>query len=181
MLVVVEARATLGMEHESLNQRVLGTVGATPARPVTDTVVWIELLPRVSLAVRDVVLIDSPQHAVLGVVVAMERVTMTTAHWGGAPHPPRRSATFAKRALLNTSDRRQRPRDGSIARPPHPCDVAGLLNETRRIPAVRPVPVGVMAVQQASAPVVPDTSPGWSNCCEAGASATNTRERCRQT
>lgn len=133
---------------------VIGTVVYTSSRPATATTVWIEVLGRGQLALGDLVVIDSPRYAVLGIVVEMERVAASgVGRVRTSVKPVINVVTYAKLELVSASDMRQRPPEGTTARHPRPDEVAELLAEARRIPLAQRVPVGVIPVGQTFSPV----------------------------
>lgn len=135
----------------------IGTVVYTPSRPATATMVWIEVMVRGQLALRDLVVIDSPRQAVLGIVVEMERVgASAVARTRVRVQPQPNVVTYAKIELVSASDMRQRPPEGTVARHPRPDEVAELLAEARRIPLEQRVAVGVIPVRKGFSPVTLD-------------------------
>ncbi len=136
---------------------IIGVVVCPKHRPATPTDVWLELLVPTAVAVRDLLLIDSPGQQLLGAVVDMERVVGRSTP---SPHPARRRSvddlTLARLAILSSSDGRQRPPEGTAARFPHAHEITTLLGEARRIPPERRVPLGVIPQREGVAPIYGD-------------------------
>lgn len=130
---------------------IIGMVVSSQSRPATATTVWIDLLAQNQVALGDLIVIESPEQALIGIVVDIERVAESSTN-----ERTRRAtsqSTCAKLDILSASDMRQRPPDGTTARLPHPHEVTELLAEARRIPRDQRVPLGVIPLQEGFAPV----------------------------
>ena len=138
----------------SFSSATVGTVTCPTQRPATPADVWIALTPPQTLALDDLLLIDSPGQQLLGIVAELQRVEDGTVH---RTHAGRQQAsthtTWARLAILSSSDGRRRPPEGTTVRRPSPAEVTTLLAEARRIPPERRVPLGVISLPDGFAPV----------------------------
>ncbi len=135
----------------------IGTVISSPTRPATATTVWIELVVHDQVALRDLILIESPGQTLLGTVIEIERIAerpVSTAK--GVHRRPTDQITCAKLEILSASDMRQRPPDGTAARFPRSDEVTEFLAEARRIPHPERVALGVIPLPDGFAPVPVD-------------------------
>ncbi len=101
------------MGEASLKDTTIGLVIASPTRPATATTVWIELAVHNKVALHDFIIVESPGHALLGVVVEIEKITNSPLVAAKEVHQrSSQQLTCAKLAILSTSDMRHRPPDG---------------------------------------------------------------------
>ncbi|MDP9316963.1 MAG: hypothetical protein M3R24_39930 [Chloroflexota bacterium] len=131
----------------------VGKVICPQSRPATHSEVWIEVFKSDDIALRDYLLVESSRQQVLGVV--SDILVIEGQHCPPTQASPlRRSSrtTIAKIEIINASDGRQRPPDGTVVRRPYPHEVTALLAEARQIPDDQRVPFGVIPLPNGFAP-----------------------------
>jgi hypothetical protein len=132
----------------------VGIVICPKQRPATPTEVWIELTSVAAVALGDLLLIESPNQQLLGIVVDVELVDDRYVATETNTIQRRRSRyTSAKLNVLSFSDGRRRPPEGTVVRRPRPSEVTMLLAEARAIPVEYRTPVGAVPIGSSFAPV----------------------------
>src|ERR687886_922971 len=133
---------------------IVGTVVCPKQRPATPTEAWIELTPATTIALHDLLLIESSTQHLLGTVVEMQLIEERTVA-SAPPRPGSRGSrtTWAKMLILSSSDGQHRPPEGTTVRRPRAEEVTTLLAEARQIPPELRVPLGVVPLHDGVAPV----------------------------
>lgn len=146
--------AVLQNLHPNASVLRVGSVACPRDRPATPTDVWVVLTVPTMVALQDLLLVESHSQRLLGTVVEMEVVEARTLDTTRTKsHGSLARTTWAKLAILGTSDGQRRPPDGTLVRRPRPDEVTTLLAEAYRIPEHQRVPVGVIPLQDGVAPV----------------------------
>src|SRR5690242_19797819 len=108
----------------SLGASIIGTVSCPSNRPATATDVWVQLCPRRSVSLHDLLVIESGHQQLLGTVIDVQLVEEEGVYHPrrSQPRTPSRK-TWAQIAILSSSDGQRRPPDGTTVRRPCPREV----------------------------------------------------------